>query len=115
MGQWNHHGISTEHGLSPLQLWTQGILRFSNNRGSLPDFILTDNEGYLCEVNEKNLTFVQDEGIVVPECNLPVSNQQVAHLRSLAEINGTRTDTVRTYIEIVDAIHHVLTPEAAQA
>ena len=27
VNQWNHHGISTERGLSPLQLWTESILR----------------------------------------------------------------------------------------
>jgi len=40
--QWNDHGLSTEGGTSPLQLWTEGILRTGNDRNSPFDVILTE-------------------------------------------------------------------------
>ena len=42
--QWNYHGLSTEGGSSPLQLWTEGILRSANGRNSPLDGILSEEE-----------------------------------------------------------------------
>ena len=54
--QWNHHGISTEQGLSPLQLWTESILRCAAEEGNstLDDILVNEDvESYeLPETNE---------------------------------------------------------------
>uniref|UniRef100_A0A8C4T7K9 Integrase core domain-containing protein n=1 Tax=Erpetoichthys calabaricus TaxID=27687 RepID=A0A8C4T7K9_ERPCA len=35
--QWNNHSLSTEHNMSPLQLWTSGVLQHSLLQGNLLD------------------------------------------------------------------------------
>ena len=76
--QWNYHGLSTEGGSSPLQLWTEGILRAANEGNSPLDDILTEEELFWYGVDEEDPVVVpEDQAIVVPSINLPLSEDQL--------------------------------------
>lgn len=86
--QWNYHGLSREGGSSPLQLWTEGILRTANDRNSPLDVILSEEELFWYGVDEGDI-FVpeEDQEVVVPCSNIPLSENQLEHLHSLIPTN----------------------------
>lgn len=73
--QWNHHGLRTERSLSPLQLYTEGLLR-NVNSGHPTDIgndFGVDPEGPFPIDNE-------DYQVAVPEINIQISDAQRAYL-----------------------------------
>lgn len=107
VNQWNHHGISTERGLSPLQLWTQGILRA--DRYSPLDIVLSDDELFYYGVDgEQDLDTGEEEAVVVPETVLSLSDQQINHLQSLFPTSLHRTDSIEKYAQVVDTVQGML-------
>ena len=73
--QWNYHGLSTDGGSSPLQLWTEGILRSANGRNSPLDGILSEEELIWYGVDEEDSISVseEDQEVIVPSSNIPLS------------------------------------------
>lgn len=73
--QWNHHGLRTERGLSPLQLCTEGLLR-NVNSGHPTDI------GNDFEVDPEDPFPIDDEDyqVAVPEINIQISHAQRAYL-----------------------------------
>ena len=73
--QWNHHGLRTENGLSPLQLYTEGLIR--NINSGHPTNIGTDYG-----VDSDGPFPVEDEDyqVAVPEININLSDAQNEHL-----------------------------------
>ena len=70
-------------GLSPLQLWTQGILRA--DRYSPLNIVLSDDEHFYHGVDgEQELGTGEEEAVVVPETVLSLSDQQINHLHSVS-------------------------------
>ena len=107
--QWNYHGLRTEGGLLPLQLWTGGILRAANEGNSPLDDILTKEEFFWYGVDEEDPVVVpEDQAIVVPRINLPLSEDQLEHLQSQVSIDLNRNESVTKYIEIVSMVHGIL-------
>lgn len=107
VNQWNHHGISTERGLSPLQLWTQGILRA--DRFSPLDIVLSDDELFYYGVDgEQDLDTGEEEAVVVPETVLSLSDQQINHLHSLFPTSLDRMDNIEKYAQVVDTVQGML-------
>ena len=90
--QWNYHGLSTKGGSSPLQLWTEGILRTANDRNSPLDVILTEEELFWYGVDEDDSLAVtgEDQEVVVPSSNITLSGSQLDLLHSLIPTNLTR-------------------------
>ena len=63
---WNHHGVRTERGMTPNQLFTMGMLQLKNSGLTAVDFfdIIDDNYG----VEEDGLVPEEDdEGVEVPQ------------------------------------------------
>ena len=87
--QWNYHGLRTEGGSSPLQLWTEGILRTANDRNSSLDVILTEEELFWYGVDEDDSLAVtgEDQEVVVPSSNITLSGSQLDLLHSLIPTN----------------------------
>ena len=69
--QWNHHGLRTENGLSPLQLYTEGLLRNINSGHST-------NIGADYGVDSEGPFPVEDEDyqVAVPEININLTDEQ---------------------------------------
>lgn len=107
--QWNYHGLSTEGGSSPLQLWTEGILRTANDRNSPLDVILSEEELFWYGVDEGDI-FVpeEDQEVVVPCSNIPLSENQLEHLHSSIPTNLRGDERISKYVELVAVIHGML-------
>ena len=77
---WNHHGVRTERGMTPNQLFTMGMLQLKNSGLTAMDFfdIIDDNYG----VEEDGLVPEEDdEGVEVPRNTLQLSEQQLSELQ----------------------------------
>ena len=104
LNQWNHHGISTEGGQSPLQLWSESILRCATESNSTLDDVLynEDVESYEIEAHDE---IENVAGVVVPESSLNLNEDQFACVEALASQNNNRSDKVHTYVHVVNAIN----------
>ena len=108
--QWNYHGLSTEGGSSPLQLWTEGILRSANGRNSPLDGILSEEELIWYGVDEEDAISVseEDQEVIVPSSNIPLSEDQLDYLHSLVPTNLTRSERISKYVELVGVVNEML-------
>ena len=107
--QWNYHGLSTEGGSSPLQLWTEGILRTENDKNLPLDVILTEEELFWYGVDEGDISVSEeDQEVVVPSSNIHLNENQLDRLRSPVPSNLRRDDRIPKYVEVVEAIHGML-------
>ena len=103
--QWNHHSISTEHGLSPLQLWTESILRCAAEGNSTLDDILINEDVESYELPETNEFQNDENGVVVPESSINLTNDQLVYVQNLAGLNNNRSEKLHTYVHVVNAIN----------
>ena len=93
--QWNYHGLSTEGGTSPLQLWTEGILRTGNDRNSPFDVVLTEEELFWYGRDGDDSSFPEDhQDVVVPRSKLPLSDNQLDQLHSLVPTNLKKDERI---------------------
>lgn len=108
--QWNYHGLSTEGGSSPLQLWTEGILRSANGRNSPLDGILSEEELIWFGVDEEDAISVseEDQEVIVPSSNIPLIGDQLDYLHSLVPTNLTRSEQISKYVELVGVVNEML-------
>ena len=77
---WNHHGVRTERGMTPNQLFTMGMLQLKKSGLTAMNFfdIIDDNYG----VEEDGLVPEEDdEGVEVPRNTLQLSEQQLSELQ----------------------------------
>ena len=97
--QWNHHGLCTENSLSPLQLYTEELLR--NINSGHPTNIGTDYG-----VDSEGPFPVEDEDyqVVVPEININLSDAQmkiyatpVIHCKMMAILVKTFSHNVNRF------------------
>ena len=78
---WNHHGIRTQAGLSPHQLFTAGMLRLQNSGLTAMDFFDVVNDSYGDE--EEGLVGDDDDtedGVTVPPLAIELSDEQTQQL-----------------------------------
>ena len=82
---WNHHGVRTEKGLTPNQLFTSGMLQLSHSGLTAMDFfdIVDDNYG----VEEEGLVPEADEeeGVEIPYNTIELSEQQIHALQAAVD------------------------------
>ena len=81
---WNDHGIRTQEGLTPQQLFTTGMLRLRNSGLTAMDFFdniadtyVEEEEGLAVEDDDDN----SEEGVTVPPPAINVSDDQIQLLR----------------------------------
>ena len=80
---WNHHGMQTERGLTPHQLFTSGSLRLQNAGSTALDFFEEVLDTYGIE-DTGNVSMDSDEqGVEVPPIDTQISEQQMGILRNL--------------------------------
>ena len=108
--QWNYHGLCTEGGSSSLQLWTEDILRSANGRNSPLDGILSEEELVWYGVDEEDAISVseEDQEVIVPSSNIPLSEVQLDYLHSLVPTNLTRSERISKYVELVGVNNHLM-------
>ena len=78
---WNNHGVRTENGQSPNQLFVSGALRLQRSGLAAVDFFDHVSEEYGME--EEGLPVDDDtEGVEVPPTNIALSDLQMAELQA---------------------------------
>ncbi len=104
-GQWNNHGLSTENGKSPLQLFVLGMLRNSNSsltavrdvfdNAGVPDF--SDD---LDVATPQNISALLGRTRVeVPPMDCPLSQEQQEHIKDMIDpLENTQDHGMSIYI-----------------
>ena len=85
---WNSHGIRTERGLSPNQLFTAGVLRLRrSNLTAFDSFNMVDDnygiDGDDSVVDDINEVEDNNEGVSIPHSTVQLSDEQLRELQSL--------------------------------
>ena len=79
---WNNHGVRTERGRTPNQLFTEGALRLRNSGQVAVDFF--DNAHDLYGVDHEEDTIPHDDleiGVVIPANRINLTDEQVEELK----------------------------------
>ena len=105
IAHWNHHSLSTENNLSPLQLWSQGVLQQSSSCSPAVHGILTDDNAI--DVDDM-LSFAENDEatVVVPETLLGLSDEDIHLLRATLSRYGN--DGISAYLQTVNTICQLL-------
>ena len=89
---WNSHGIRTEHGLSPNQLFTRGMLQLRESNYTALDFFDHIDDSYgLDEEGTTQQDVGDDEGISIPRSTVQLPLDQMQILQQ--EVNPLNDDT----------------------
>ncbi|XP_044171565.1 uncharacterized protein LOC122955897 [Acropora millepora] len=102
---WNNQSLSTENNLSPLQLWSQGVLQQSSSCSPAVHGILTDDN--TIDVDDM-LSFAENDEatVVVPETLLGLSDEDIHLLQAALSRYGN--DSMSAYLQTVNTICQVL-------
>ena len=84
---WNSHGIRTERGKTPNQLFTEGALRLRNSGQIAVDFFDSTSELYGVDFEDDSIPPDDDPeeaagGIVVPTIQVDISDEQIEELKA---------------------------------
>ena len=79
---WNNHGVRTEHGQSPYQLFVAGALQMQHSGQIALDFFDTVDDGY--SIDEENVTLEDAEttGVTVPRGNFALTEEHLEELQT---------------------------------
>ena len=93
---WNFHSLSTEHNLSPRQLWIQGMLNSANSGHTATQSVLNDNRINWDEYGiDEDGPVPQDQTDYIVEVPLPpftLSEEQVQQLEDVRLISRNSGD-----------------------
>jgi len=79
---WNNHGLRTESGKTPRQLFTSGVLQLRHSGLTALDFLDAVPEDYGLENSGFSSDISSTEGVSVPASTITPSEEQVEQLRS---------------------------------
>lgn len=77
---WNDHGLRTERGNTPNQLFTMGSLRLRHSRTPALDFFEPVSDGY--GVEEEGIAPDNEDGIEVPSISVILTDEQNSQLQA---------------------------------
>lgn len=82
---WNNHGVRTEHGKSPNQIFTEGALRLRNSGLVAVDFF--DSAFDVDSTNSQDYVMPDDdtEGITIPTITLNINEEELDELRATVD------------------------------
>lgn len=82
---WNSHGVRTERGKTPNQLFTEGALRLRNSGQIAVDFFNSASELYGVDFEDESIPPDDDPenaGVVIPTIQVNISDEQVEELKT---------------------------------
>lgn len=87
---WNHHGMRTECGQTPHQIFTAGSLRLRHSGLSALDFFdtVTETYGVDSDLGVTSDETDDEEGVEVPATDLDISPEQISELQSTVDPLG---------------------------
>ena len=102
---WNNHGVCTENGQSPNQLFVSGALRSQQSGLAAVDFFDHVSEEY--GVEEEGLPVDDDtEGVEIPPTNIPLYDLQIAALQAtMIHMHDDGNFGIGLYQQILQHIH----------
>ena len=104
---WNHHILSSENNLSPLQLWTHGVLEHARMSPSVWDDMQMQD---IDNVNDDNAFAMdsEDASVIVPEINIvnDLSDNQLEILQ--ATISDFGDDALNGYLQSVNTLYDLM-------
>ena len=79
---WNNHGIRTEHGRTPNQLFTEGALRLRNSGQVAVDFFDNADDLYGADFEEDIIPHDDlEDGVMIPTNRINLTDEQVEDLK----------------------------------
>ncbi len=78
---WNHHGMRTEGGHSPEQLFVSGILRLRYSGMAAVDFFDTVDEAYGVE----GIAAEDDDDVILPRLSFHLTDEHLQQLRDTVD------------------------------
>lgn len=107
---WNNHGVRTERGLTPHQLFTSGMLRLRNSGLIAMDFFSTVDEAYgdeeegLVSDNDDN-----DQGVMVPQIAIDLTEEQLELLtENISPLECSEDYGINLYVRTVSILESFL-------
>lgn len=101
---WNNHGIRTEHGMTPNQLFTIGMLQLRQSNHTALDFYEQVNENY--GIDEEGMGTRDDEGVSIPHSTISLSEEQSSQLhQQINPMTDDRNFGIDLYQEVVAFLH----------
>ena len=101
---WNRHPLRTENGLTPLQLWNRGLLSASSHfQNEIASGQTVENEYGVDSDLLCNTYSTVEDGVVVPEVRLELSDSELEHIRShYNPLEVSNDNGVNIYINVKD-------------
>ena len=112
MNAWNNHPLRTEHGLSPIQLWQQGMLSAfpAWQQEILAGFRVPAHYGVDCNTTTSISHTFDQPSVIIPEIHLLFTTQQLMQLQALfSHFQTSDNAALDIYVNIrqylVDILH----------
>ena len=106
--QWQHHPLSTEHNLSPIQLFTKGVLENLNSDYSGVDSFVSEQEmqAYGVDYDDEVSDDETNYQVAVPEINTGLNENQILFIEQNFDFDTG--DGVTAYLECIDLINDLM-------
>ena len=106
--QWQHHPLSTEHNLSPIQLFTKGVLENLNSDYSGVDSFVSEQEmqAYGVDYDDKASDDDTNYQEAVPEINTGLNENQILFIKQNFDFDTG--DGVTAYLGCIDLINDLM-------
>ena len=104
---WNNHGVRTEHGQTPNQLFISGLLHLRNSGLVALDFFDSVPETYGID-SDLGVSGDEDdaEGVEIPPTEIDLSSENISELQStvnpLSDSDGFGVDLFMQTLQIVE-------------
>ena len=100
---WNNHPIRTENGLSPLQLWTRGLLSAAPSHQAEIFDGMTVGDDYGVECNGQGIS--TDQAVIVPEIEIDLTVEQMAYIeQNFNPLRRNDYNGLDVYLEVKEYI-----------
>lgn len=108
VSQWNNHPISTQNGLSPLQLWTEGVHQLVNSNDTGVRDIL-DHQAYGVDYDAPLPHIDTGNDVAVPESSIELSEEDQLTLQILVNPLADDGDHgITLYCQTVTVLNQLL-------
>ena len=111
--QWQHHPLSSEYNLSPLQLFTKGVLEnLNSNLIGIDSFLNSEEELQVFGVDYDSQMNVEDTDyqVTVPRVDIDLTDEQINFIKQNINVTGADNGIV-AYLQCVQLTEQMLNNE----
>ncbi len=101
INQWNNHGLSTQGGQTPLQLWHSGVI---NSIGILPviDDIIHMDTHYDINEHEPLPELLTNNNVTIPDINIPINETTMNMIRQVNPVENDRNYGIDVFSSLLN-------------